>query len=152
MRFLICGGRKFNDSALVTKVVDWVIESIGVPECIISGGAKGADALGHVYGNKYGIPVTVYKADWKRYGRGAGPIRNGQMLVEGVPDLVIAFPGAFGTADMVQRAVREGVPALVVNKKAAPPSGSWPNYYELFLMRRDPPRETYYGKMETATC
>ena len=39
----------------------------------------------------------------------AGPIRNQEMLDKGKPDLVIAFPGGKGTADMVGRALRTGV-------------------------------------------
>lgn len=43
-------------------------------------------------------------ADWDGLGRKAGPIRNQRMLDEGKPDLVVAFPGDKGTADMVRRA------------------------------------------------
>lgn len=43
-------------------------------------------------------------------GKAAGPIRNQRMLDEGKPDLVVAFPGGRGTADMVRRAKAAGVP------------------------------------------
>jgi hypothetical protein len=55
------------------------------------------------------IPCSVYMADWDGLGRKAGPIRNQRMLDEGKPDLVIAFPGGRGTADMVRRAREAGV-------------------------------------------
>jgi hypothetical protein len=48
-------------------------------------------------------------ADWEKLGRSAGPIRNQAMLDEGRPDLVVAFPGHHGTADMVRRARAAGV-------------------------------------------
>ncbi len=40
-----------------------------------------------------GIPVMTFPADREKHGRAAGPIRNKQMLEEGKPDLVAAFPG-----------------------------------------------------------
>ena len=47
-----------------------------------------------------------------RNGRKAGPIRNQQMLDEGRPSLVVAFPGGRGMADMVRRARNAGVEAI----------------------------------------
>lgn len=71
---------------------------------IIAGRARGVDT--DVIGWAVGawVPCTEYPADWKTHGRAAGPIRNQQMLDEGKPDVVIAFPGGRGTADMKQRA------------------------------------------------
>lgn len=57
-----------------------------------------------------GINRTVFKADWSKDGRKAGPVRNSVMLSVGKPDLVIAFPGGRGTADMVRKAKAKGVP------------------------------------------
>lgn len=47
---------------------------------------------------------TPYPADWKRFGRGAGPMRN-QTMADRMPDLVLVFPGSAGTADMKRRAM-----------------------------------------------
>ena len=76
---------------------------------IIEGGAKGADKLAREWAASRGIPVRTFKADWRRYGRGAGPQRNEQMLDEGKPDLVVAFPGGSGTASMMRLARAAGV-------------------------------------------
>jgi hypothetical protein len=80
-------------------------------ELVIAGGARGADTLAvqEARARKPPIPVRVYPADWRRHGKAAGPIRNQQMLDEGAPDLVLAFPGGGGTADMVRRARRAGL-------------------------------------------
>ena len=59
-----------------------------------------------------GIPVEVCKADWQGLGRAAGPIRNQQMLDEGQPDLVIAFPGGIGTANMTALAAKASVKVI----------------------------------------
>lgn len=55
------------------------------------------------------VPVRVFKADWDKHGKAAGPIRNQQMLDEGKPDLVLAFAGGKGTDDMCRRARAAGV-------------------------------------------
>jgi len=53
-----------------------------------------------------------YPADWIQYGKRAGYIRNQQMLTEGKPDLVVAFPGGRGTKMMVSLAEKAGVPVI----------------------------------------
>lgn len=50
-----------------------------IPTVIINGGAEGTDALGEAWADQRGMPCEKYPADWKRYGRGAGPRRNEQM-------------------------------------------------------------------------
>jgi hypothetical protein len=57
-------------------------------------------------------------ADWKRLGRKAGPIRNQRMLVEGKPDLVVAFPGGKGMAGMVTLARNASIGIMVVDSWA----------------------------------
>lgn len=60
-----------------------------------------------------GITVEPHPADWKRHGRAAGPIRNQKMLEE-KPEMVVAFPGGKGTADMVKKAGQAGIEVFVV--------------------------------------
>jgi hypothetical protein len=110
MRILVCGGREFADRERLKTVLD----SLGPVSCVIHGSARGADALAHEWAFDRGVLVTPFPADWRRHGRGAGPIRNGLMLSEGKPDLVVAFPGGKGTADMVRRAQRAGLPVMEV--------------------------------------
>ncbi len=101
MRYLICGGRNFSDRRLFRDTVNGLEVT---PTVIIHGCATGADAMASEWATAKGIPELRYPADWKRYGRSAGPIRNQLMLVDGWPDIVIAFPGGIGTADMITRA------------------------------------------------
>ena len=61
----------------------------------------------------HGIDVNAKPADWKRHGRAAGPIRNGEMLKDR-PDLVVAFPGGKGTANMVTQATNAGIEIVLV--------------------------------------
>ena len=125
MRLLVCGGREFDDWKLLSDSIWSVLESHdmvhqGVFETkevelvIIQGGAKGADFLARVWAKLWGIKMIEYPADWNKYKGGAGPIRNKQMLVEGKPDLVIAFRGGNGTANMIKQAKGAGVPVEIV--------------------------------------
>lgn len=106
MRVLVCGGRDFADSRLLHDTLTGLGRAF---EELIEGGASGADGMAYAWADRHGLPVTTFKADWKRYGNRAGPIRNQRMLDEGKPDLVVAFPGGRGTADMVKRARAAGV-------------------------------------------
>jgi predicted polyphosphate/ATP-dependent NAD kinase len=90
------------------------VETSLIIERYISGNARGADQLGEQWAKNHGFPVEVYPADWETHGRAAGVIRNQQMLETGV-DLLIAFPGGRGTADMVRRARKAGVEVIEVS-------------------------------------
>jgi len=76
---------------------------------IVEGGATGADSLAREWAVATKSHVEQFKADWTRYGRSAGPIRNQRMLTDGAPDLVVACEGGKGTADMVRRARAAGI-------------------------------------------
>jgi hypothetical protein len=105
MRLLVCGGRAYADKRMVYAILDR-IEIEHPIEVLIQGGADGADGLARdwAYDDRHHPTVAVqsFHADWKRFGKSAGPRRNRRMLIEGNPDLVVAFPGGRGTADMVR--------------------------------------------------
>lgn len=108
MRVLVGGGRDYADRKKVFDTLDSIRKELGTIT-IIHGGASGADALALAWAMARGFDSLQFKADWNKHGRAAGPIRNQQMLDEGHPDLVIAFPGGCGTADMVRRARASGI-------------------------------------------
>ena len=70
------------------------------------------------WANARGVPCDVFMANWSELGRKAGPIRNQQMLDEGRPTLVVAFPGGRGTTDMVRQAKAAGVEVIEVSISA----------------------------------
>lgn len=107
-RVIVCGGRDYADSRTVYWALDQVRSKHGIP-VIIHGGARGADALAASWAEEVGATVEVYEADWERHGKGAGPVRNQQMVDAGA-DGCIAFPGGRGTADMVSRCKKAGIP------------------------------------------
>ena len=117
MRVLVCGGRDFNDYNLLSSyLVELFVKSLLVPEdvTIISGHARGADKLGEQFANANECKLSIFPADWEKYGKGAGHIRNQQMIDEGKPDLVVVFQGNRGTVDMIRRAKKAGLPVIVV--------------------------------------
>lgn len=76
--------------------------------------ARGADLLAFQYAQIRKIPTLPFHADWKRYGKAAGFQRNKQMLDEGKPELVLAFPGGAGTRMMCKIAEEAAVKVLHV--------------------------------------
>lgn len=110
---LVCGGRTYSDYGKLCEVLDHQ-DQLGRILLLIHGGAQGADTLAGMWAVDRGVNVKVYPANWGQYGRSAGPKRNQQMLEDGQPDLVVAFPGGTGTADMVRRSRGASVPVWVV--------------------------------------
>lgn len=108
MKVLVCGGRDYNDRDAVFRALDGIDQDSRITD-VIHGAARGADTLAHEWAYQRQRRMWPYHADWKKYDKAAGPIRNQRMLDEGKPDMVVAFPGGAGTADMKKRARRAGV-------------------------------------------
>lgn len=113
MRVLVCGGRDYNDIDRVCQVLEKLHSEAGI-DAIIEGGANGADKLAKHWASHQLVPVETFWADWENQGSFAGPARNQRMLDEGRPDLVLAFPGGKGTADMCRKARRAGVEVVEI--------------------------------------
>lgn len=119
MIVLVCGGRYYSDRERVYSALDDVFkvtdqEPLGVPGTVIHGGCSGADQLADDWSITNWKEIIVFKADWKKHGKAAGPLRNQQMLDDCKPDLVVAFPGGKGTADMVRRARKAGIEVVEI--------------------------------------
>jgi len=88
LKVIIAGGRNFNNYPELSEVCDQIIAEEPEVE-IVSGTAKGADELGEQYADKNGLAVKQFPAKWDRYGKSAGPKRNGEMV--DYADTLIAF-------------------------------------------------------------
>ena len=115
MKILVCGGRDYKDKKKVFKILDYIVNG-SQSNILINGGAFGADSFAWEWAmdNQAKTCVVTVKANWDKYGKMAGPIRNQQMIDNHHPDLVLAFPGGAGTRDCIDKALKCGIVVLQV--------------------------------------
>ena len=116
MKVIIAGSRDFNDYQLLCKTMSELDIKI---DAIVCGGARGADSLGRIWANENNIPVVDFPANWNRYGKSAGFIRNKEM--GDYADYLVAFwdKKSKGTKDMkyyMQQLGKHGKVILFENK------------------------------------
>lgn len=75
---IVAGGRDFDDYNLLEKTLDILLKNFD-DITIISGTAKGADSLGEVYAKKRNYGIIKMSANWDKYGKRAGYLRNSEM-------------------------------------------------------------------------
>ena len=116
-RVIIAGSREFNDYEIAEKAISEAFRSIAItgPVRIVSGHCRGVDILGEKYADKYGLELSIFPADWKRYGKRAGFIRNSEMAefasADGSnADLIAFWDGrSRGTKMMIDIAKKKGI-------------------------------------------
>lgn len=84
MKFAIVGSRQILDE----KGIHEVLDRYNITH-IISGGAKGVDSIAYNYAIKRGLLTTIFKPDWRKYGKRAGYVRNQDIIDNS--DYVLAF-------------------------------------------------------------
>lgn len=106
MNLIIAGCRDFTDRFIIYEGIDAFIEEYGTPDVIIEGGATGVDRIAGEYAREHNIPLQIFKADWNKYGRAAGPIRNEEMARHGTHLLAFWDGKSKGTKNMIETAER----------------------------------------------
>ena len=119
MRVIVAGSRSWDDEAVVEHTLNgWLAFDPSLE--IVSGMAKGADTHAAEWARRHNRPLHPFPADWDKHGKAAGPIRNAAMIDRAMPELVIAFADNLGesrgTADLIKRAKRAGVPVYLVSR------------------------------------
>lgn len=106
-RMIVAGGRDHRLSPLEkSKIAEVALDNPGIE--IVSGGARGVDTDAAEWAKKArGVNLKMFPANWNKYGKAAGMIRNGQMAK--YADALMAFPGGRGTANMLKTAREEGL-------------------------------------------
>ncbi len=103
-RVVIAGCRDYYNYDEAKIYIDFCLSNIrrGNDVIIVSGCASGADAIGERYERENGFKVEKYPANWGKYGKGAGPMRNRKMAE--VCDYVICFwdGKSRGTRSMIE--------------------------------------------------
>ena len=116
MRTLVCGDRHWTDREIVYGFLSTIPITL-----LIEGEARGADRISCDYARDNNLPCAPYPANWEKYHRGAGHIRNKQML-NANPELVIAFhpdiASSRGTRNMVEQSLRAGKDVIIVSSES----------------------------------
>ena len=118
MRIIIAGGRDFNNYAELAKTMDYLLSNITDDITIVCGKARGADTLGEQYVKEKGYAILYFPADWNKYGRSAGFIRNEQMAKNA--DALAAFwdGQSVGTRHMIETAKKNNLLVRIHRYKA----------------------------------
>ena len=110
-RVIIAGTRDFDDYGLLCRHTDYMLSDKRKTRriVIVSGTAKGADALGEQYARERGYQIRRYPADWDRYGKAAGPLRN-DLMARNADALIAYWDGRSpGTKNMIDTARNYGL-------------------------------------------
>jgi len=80
-KLIVAGGRDFDDYFLLKGWVNRLANETYAERAvsIVSGMARGADALGTQFAKEHGVRLYEFPADWDQYGKRAGFMRNEQM-------------------------------------------------------------------------
>jgi len=121
-RLLVFGAREWTDRPAIDRELRKA-QAQGVTT-LVHGGCRGADRLAGEVAGRLGMTVEAYPADWERYGKAAGQLRNQRMLDEGRPDYAIGFHANLdeskGSADMLRRCNTAGLPVHIDDGARAP--------------------------------
>ena len=95
-------------------VSDFVDKLTPDQNVVISGGAQGVDTWAAEFAEARGITVVVMRANWKKYGAGAGFKRNGEIVL-GADDVVAFWDGqSKGTLDTIRKAHNAKKPYAII--------------------------------------
>ena len=112
MRVIIAGSRNTElTSKEIYQELDKIYSKIDITK-VLSGGARGIDTYGEAWAILNKIFVERYTADWNKYGKAAGPIRNRKMAENA--DALIVFPGGSGTRSMISEARKRNLTIFFV--------------------------------------
>ena len=112
-RLVVAGSRDFDDYTLLTAELDKLLAG-KTNITIVSGTARGADRLGERYAAEHNLRIERFPAEWEKYHKGAGPIRNAKMVQSA--DAVIVFwdNESSGTKNIIECARKQDVPYRIV--------------------------------------
>ena len=125
MIVVVTGGRNYGATEAERRIVREALEMTSTSELdvLVNGGAPGADTVAYDHWTRemHRVAVTV-PAKWRKWGNGAGPIRNQTMATatwghrhlasRWIPDVCLAFPGGAGTANMVKNCEARDIPVI----------------------------------------
>lgn len=118
---LIAGSRNFEDWKIFEMVTREIIDGDERFTVIVEGGASGADSMARRYAGENGMTAEEFRADWKQYGRAAGPKRNDEMVkyvAERNGTALFFWDGeSKGTKQCIDSARRKGIDVTIWDTK-----------------------------------
>ncbi len=119
-KLIIAGSRNFSDYLLLEKEVNSLIDEIKIKFNtneiqIISGTARGADKLGELYAIRKGLPLVKFPAEWEKYGKSAGYIRNNQMAEFADGTIVFWDNKSKGSKHMIDISINKKLLTKIIN-------------------------------------
>lgn len=120
MKLIIAGTRTVINKEFVFKKIDEFIEKHGTPSIIIQGGCRGVDAFAKEYAENHKLITVEISANWEKFGKQAGPIRNSEMaklasFEDGSYLLAFWDHKSRGTKNMINTAVKYGLGVEIVD-------------------------------------
>lgn len=115
LNLLIAGSRNFYNFSEANSIVLKSLCRKNLSNIrIISGGARGADKFAELFAEQYNIELLIYKAEWDKYGRRAGMVRNLDLVKNA--DIAIIFwdKESSGTLNTISLIKEKGIPYLII--------------------------------------
>lgn len=109
----VTGSRHHRDKHFIEDALDQYLDFV---EGIVTGDARGADAIARQYALEKGLQLIVCEADWDRYGKAAGPIRNESIVIQADTILAFPLPSSKGTWNTVKQARQRGIPVDIYER------------------------------------
>jgi len=111
MKTIIAGPRSFTSERIFHSIIKKYPSEITEVVC---GMARGVDMLGYKWAKENGIPVKEFPADWEKYGKRAGPIRNKEMEQYADAAIIIWDGQSKGTKSMLNIMIKSRKPTWLV--------------------------------------
>lgn len=117
-KFMICGSRTISDKNFIFSEIEkcWNENLNSEPIILVEGEAKGVDSIAKEWAISKGFELEAHRPDWKRYGRGAGIIRNKEMVDTSDFVLILWDGKSKGTASDIKFCEKLGKKNKVVTK------------------------------------
>lgn len=111
MKTIIAGSR---EGVLPEHLLDALLEVTWQIDEVVCGGARGADELGRAWAKVEGIPCEIFAAEWDKYGKRAGMVRNRQMALYGDALIALWDGTSKGTHNMIAEARARDLPVVII--------------------------------------
>jgi hypothetical protein len=115
MKLAVVGSRDIVDEELIFNSINSVIKDVGGDVTIISGGARGVDSIAVKWAKDNNVPFIEFRADWNKFGKAAGMIRNKDIIRECDTVLAIWDGKSKGTENSIKLGYSLNKNVVVIN-------------------------------------